>query len=93
MKKDRIDKKLEAIGFEKISDDKYSVTYKKYIKKYDYTHILAILHKTSGRHIIQSYSHDAAAENKCFSSCVVGLTGYETKLILAKMKRKGWYSR
>ena len=84
-----VDQKLEDIGFKKVEDNDYSVIYERWNKIYGYTHVLAICHKNSGRHIIQSYDKNLFDENK-IGNVGVGLTYYETKLILKKMKQKKW---
>ena len=84
-----IDEKLEDIGFVKIKDDKYTVTYERKLVKYNYTQVLDICHKTSGKHIVQSYDKDLM-DKKSIGNICVGLTYYEMKLIMKKMKQKGW---
>lgn len=84
-----IDKKLEDIGFVKIKDDKYAVTYERKLVKYNYTQVLDICHKVSGKHIVQSYDKDLM-DKKGIGNICVGLTYYEMKLIMKKMKQKGW---
>ena len=84
-----IDKKLEDIGFIKIRDDKYSVIYERKVVKYNYTQVLDICHKTSGNNIVQSYDKDLMDKKGIGNTCV-GLSYYEMKLIMKKMKQKGW---
>ncbi len=84
-----IDEKLEDIGFVKIKDDKYAVTYERVLVKYNYTQVLDICHKASGKHIVQSYDKDLMDRKSIGNTCV-GLTYYEMKLIIKKMKQKGW---
>ena len=43
------------VGFTKTSEDAYGVFYEKENKEYKYIQVIAILHKKSGRHIVQSY--------------------------------------
>ena len=86
------DEKLADIGFVKVEDDGYVVVYERYDEKYDYTQVLNILHKASGRHIVSSYDKDLFDEKK-IGNCSVGLTYYEMKLITKKMKEKGWTSK
>ena len=47
--------------------------------------------KKSGRHILQSYDPDLGDDKGIGNTCV-GLTGYEMKLFLKKMKRMKMYS-
>ena len=87
-----IDEKFEDIGFKKIHEDYRGCTYERFNEKFHYTQRLVISRKASGRHIIQSYDVDLMDANYTGNICV-GLTGYETKLILQKMKRIGLYSK
>ena len=82
-----IDEKFKEIGFIKVSDDEYGVSYERKNDKYNYTQVLNILHKESGRHILQSYDKDLFDAKGIGNTCV-GLTYYETKLALKKMKQK-----
>lgn len=87
-----VDEKLKEIGFNKISEDKYGAQYERYNAKCDYWQRVDIWYKASGRHILQSYDRDLTDEKKIGNTCV-GLTGYEMKLFLKKMKKLGLYSR
>lgn len=78
-----VDEKLAEIGFKKIVENKYGVVYERYDKKYKYTQVVDISHISSGYHIIHSYDVDS----KGFSC--VGLTAYEMKLFVKKMKQLG----
>lgn len=86
-----VDEKFKEIGFNKICDDEYCVTYKRYNKKYNYEHELTLLHKSSGKHIVQS-SDPNLSDNKNIGNTCVGLTSYELKLIYKKLKEKKWLS-
>lgn len=87
-----VDEKLKEIGFVKIEDDKYGVRYERKNSKYNFTQSVDILHKSSGKHILQSYDPDLMDEKKVGNTCV-GLTGYEMKLFLKKMKQIDLYSK
>nr|DAJ69709.1 MAG TPA: hypothetical protein [Caudoviricetes sp.] len=87
-----VDEKLKEIGFVKIEEDKYGVRYERKNSKYNFTQSVDILHKASGRHILQSYDADLMDEKKVGNTCV-GLTGYEMKLFLKKMKQIDLYSK
>lgn len=87
-----VDDKLSDLGFAKImdedADDFYGVSYARYIQEYGYNQRLDIMHKASGRHLIQSYQEDTNSDGY---NNVVGLTYKETKLAMKKyrqMKRK-----
>lgn len=86
-----VDEKLKEIGFVKIEEDKYGVRYERKNSKYNFTQSVDILHKSSGKHILQSYDPDLMDEKKVGNTCV-GLTGYEMKLFLKKMKQIDLYS-
>ena len=79
-----VDEKLAEIGFIKIKENEYGVVYTRKNEECKYTHTVSILRKSSGSHILQSY--DAYSFNS------VGLTGYEMKLFLKKMRKMGLYS-
>lgn len=83
-----VDDKLNGIGFVKVNEDKYGVEYERKDDEFNYTQVVSILYKTSGRHILQSYDKDLMGE----ANIGVGLTGYEMKLFLKKMKQIGLYS-
>lgn len=85
-----IDKKFEEIGFVKIKENKYGVEYEREDKQYNYTQTLGIYHKASGNHIIQSYDKNLE-DTKGIGCACVGLTYYETKLALKKMKQLGYH--
>ena len=85
-----IDKKFEKIGFIKVEEDKYGVRYERKNEKHNYTQVLAILHKASGRHIVQSYDKELM-DSKLIGNTCVGLTYQEMKLILKKMKKLGYH--
>ena len=87
-----VDEKLKEIGFVKIEEDKYGVRYERKNSKYNFTQSVDILYKASGRHILQSYDADLMDEKKVGNTCV-GLTGYEMKLFLKKMKQIDLYSK
>ena len=85
-----IDKKFEEIGFIKVCEDKYGAVYERKNEKYNYTQVLEILHKASGRHIVLSYDKDLIDSKNIGHTCV-GLSYYEIKLILKKMKKLGYH--
>lgn len=87
-----VDEKLKEIGFVKIEEDKYGVRYERKNSKYNFTQSVDILHKASGRHILQSYDNELMDQKKIGNTCV-GLTGYEMKLFFKKMKQIGLYSK
>ena len=84
-----VDEKLRDIGFVKELESKYCVAYVRKNHDPDYTHCLDILHKSNGQCIIQSYDRDLVDDKYVGNTCV-GLTYYEAKLVMKKMKQKGW---
>ena len=81
-----VDEKLSEIGFEKIYESDSSANYGKYVERFHFVHKVSIVRKSNGKHILQSYDPDA-------ENIGVGLTGYEMKLFLKKMKQMGLYSK
>lgn len=86
-----VDDKLNNIGFVKVNEDKYGVEYERKNDEFNYTQVVSIIHKASGRHILQSYDKDLMDKEK-IGNVGIGLTGYEMKLFLKKMKQVGLYS-
>ena len=87
-----VDDKLAAIGFVKIKEDKYGVRYKRKDDEHSFVQTVDIFHKASGRHLLHSYDAELTDQKKIGNTCV-GLTGYEMKLFLKKMKQIGLYSK
>lgn len=87
-----IDEKIEEMGFKKVSEDKYGVVYERYNEKYKYTQCVSILHKASGRHILQSYDTELL-DSKGIGNTCVGLSGYEMRLFYKKMKQMGYVTK
>ena len=81
-----IDKKFEKIGFIKVREDKYGAVYERKDEEFNYTQVLAILLKANGLYIVQSYDKDLMDVKKIGNVCV-GLSPYEIKLILKKIKQ------
>lgn len=80
-----IDKRLEKNGYKIVRDDKYGVEYEKE-EPQGYKHKVAILHKASGNHIMQSYTD---------INQVVALTLKELILFTRKFKQisRAWNRR
>lgn len=90
IKNTRLDRKIEKkLGFKKTGEDQYCVTYERNFPGYDYMQKVSILHKSNGRHILQSYYPDLIDTNGVGCTCV-GLTYQELKLFTKKMKQTGW---
>ena len=84
-----IDRKFKKIGFKKVQEDKHGVTYERQHDNPEYIQKLDLMYKSNGYHIIQSYDPKLMDE-KCIGNTGVGITMYEAKLCLAKMKKMGW---
>lgn len=84
-----LDQKFKEIGFEKIRENEFGATYKRNVEEFRYVQTLDILKKSSGRHIVQSYDGNLTDEKRIGHTCV-GLTMYEMKLCIKKMKQMGW---
>jgi hypothetical protein len=84
-----IDDKFAEIGFVKIEECIYFARYQRYNKEYKFTQSLDLCKKSNGRHIVQSYD-DELNDQKGIGSTCVGLTMYEMKLCIKKMKQMGW---
>ncbi len=85
------DKKLAAIGFKKVQETDIFVRYTKEVPEFKYTHTVDILHKSSGKHILQSYDNELEDGSGIGSTCV-GLTWTELRLFARKMRELGWKS-
>ena len=84
-----VDEKFAEINFKKIEEDKYGVSYERNVTEYNFVQRLDLLHKASGKHLIQSYDKNLTDNKKIGNTCV-GLSMYEAKLCIKKMKQMGW---
>ena len=84
-----VDEKFEEIGFIKTNEDTLYVVYERKDEKHKFTQCLYLAHRHNGRHTIQSYDPLLMDEKRIGNTCV-GLTMYEAKLCIKKMKEKGW---
>ena len=87
-----IDERFAEIGFVKLEENKFCASYERLDEEYNFTQRLDLLNKKSGRHLIQSYDLDLMDEKK-IGNVGVGLTMYEAKLCIKKMKKMGWKVR
>lgn len=87
-----VDKKLLDIGFIKVSENKFGVRYERKNNEFNYTHRVDIIHKYSGKHILQSYDPELF-DMRHIGNTNVGLTAYELKLFYKKMEEIGLYSK
>lgn len=84
-----VDKKLEEIGFVKMNENEYGAFYHRTNLEFNFTQALDLCYKESGKHIVQSYDIHLQDAKGIGNTCV-GLTMYEMKLCLKKMKQMGW---
>ena len=82
-----IDEKFEYIGFCKTREDAFGASYEKDLIELPYIHVIDIVHKANGYHLIQSYQRGVNSDG--FNN-MVGITSYEAKLCREKMKKMGW---
>lgn len=87
-----VDEKLADIGFKKIEENKHFCAYSRECNEFGYIQKVDIYYKKSGQHILQSYDPKLFDDKGIGNTCV-GLTGYEMKLFLKKMKKMGLYSK
>ena len=87
--KSKIDRKFKRIGFVKTKETEFGATYEREHKDPNYTQRLDLVHKSSGKHLIQSYDPLLMDDKKIGNTCV-GITMYEAKLCIEKMKKMGW---
>lgn len=81
-----IDDKIADLGFAVADKSEYGITYTRYNSDYGYTHKVAILHKKSGKHILQSYDADLS-DSKGIGRVNVGLTYDELKVFMKKFRK------
>lgn len=81
-----VDSKLAKIGFIKVEEGAFGVSYERKNPNYGYTQCLDLYHKANGRHIMSSYEKGC---NKNGFNNSVGLTAYEARLAVKKMAQLG----
>jgi hypothetical protein len=84
-----VDEKLRDIGFCIVDECKNRVCYERKNEVFDYTQVLYIGHNSKGRHFVQSFDKDLVDDKGVGNTCV-GLTYYEMKLVMKKMRQRGW---
>lgn len=84
------DDKLLDLGFKKVRQNDFGAGYER-TNPEGYTHVVDLVHKKSGRHLIQSYSKGEFGPN--YANVGVGLTYREAKLFLRKMRKLGLHDR
>ena len=84
-----VDEKLAEIGFVKMNENEYGAFYQRTDYEFNFTQAVDLCCKESGNHIVQSYDINLV-DTKGIGNTCVGLTMYEMKLFLKKMKKMGW---
>ena len=84
-----VDEKFEEIGFVKVNENEFMVHYQRQDEDYKFVQTLCLCRKETGRHIVQSYDENLMDAKGIGNTCV-GLTMYEMKLCIKKMKQMGW---
>lgn len=83
------DEKFEELGFTKVEETDGFVRYSKYISEHNYTQYIDLCRKQNGRNLIHSYD-PKLPDKKGIGHTAVGISMYEAKLCIKKMKEKGW---
>lgn len=73
----------------KISEIPIESTCEQFLEKLKNNYLYFDIDKKNGKHIIQSYDKELLDKKGIGNTCV-GLTYYETKLIMKKMRKKKW---
>lgn len=95
-----IDKLLNNKGYILREENEYGAVYEKYIAEHDYVHVIDIMEKQSGNHIVQSYDkfvhkiHREGYEGTYYMNEVCGMEISFLLLIWLKAKylsfKYGW---
>lgn len=80
---DRIDRKFRDLGFVRLDDNKFGVSYRR--ETVHYIHRIDILKLKSGDYVIKSYQEDFTGGGDYNNAIGMGL--YETQLALKRLKR------
>lgn len=81
------DELFEEIGFTKVYESNLYVQYERFDEEFKYMQSLDLGHKQSGYHLIMSSVKET--NNEGYNN-MVGLTMYEAKLCLKKMRELKW---
>jgi hypothetical protein len=76
-----VDERFAELGFFKVHESEYGARYEKRCAKY--VHVIAIVSKRTGKHVIQSY--EKAVNKECFNNAV-GMTELEASAALDKLR-------
>ena len=84
------DKKLAEIGFIKVEENDTMTMFHRVNKKLGYTQHLALIRGEDGQHIALSYDRGLRNRRDYARDNTDGLTMYEMKLCVRKMRELGW---
>ena len=84
-----IDNFMKKRGFVKITEDRFGVYYERHDERYHFNHVVCVLHKKSGEHIMQSYDSKTLKINNDYinEGC-----GVEIPVLLAMWIKAKWMS-
>lgn len=84
-----IENKIKKLGYKKTYDEDKIIEFQMEDKQFHFIHEVSIIHKQSGKHLIQSYQK-GTPKGENFWSPMVGLTFEETELFLKYAKKLKW---
>ena len=84
------DKRLAEIGFIKVEENETMTMFRRVNKKLGYTQHLALIRGENGQHIALSYDRGLRNRRDHVGDNADGLTMYEMKLCVRKMRELGW---
>lgn len=82
-----IEQKIKELGFEKVYQSDLVIQFQREDKQFDFIYGVDIVHKQTGKHIIQSYQKNSPCKK---FDCMVGITFDECKLFLKYAKKLKW---
>lgn len=87
---------MKRKGYNLIIEDKYGVTYEKQ-EPQNYTHVIDLLHKKSGKNILQSYDKSVLRIGNKYINSIAGVEIPILLLMWLKAKKLsikyGWYKK
>lgn len=84
-----VDEKFADIGFIKIKDNLYGMMYERKLEDSDFTQVLHLARTATGSYVVLSYDK-YLFDYKYVGNTCIGLTPYEMKLCLKKIKTRKW---
>ena len=84
------DKRLPEIGFIKVEESETMTIFRRVNKKLGYTQYLDLIRGGDGQHIALSYDRGLRNRRDHIGNNADGLTMYEMKLCIRKMRELGW---